>query len=359
MTRFLWPAVSLIVLLALAVLAAQFSGSTGLSHTATEALVMLVVVIGLYVFIGNSGILAFGHIGFMAVGAYATAWQTCCPELKAFTMNGLPDFLLHETYPVFQAAIASAAVAAALAFVSGLAIMRLSGVAASIATLATLFIVHVTYSNWESVTRGKGSLVGLPTYVGPWVAFGYAAVAILIAYLYQVSRSGLALRASREDEPAALAAGVNVYLHRLIAFTLSGFIVGLGGVLHGHYLGAIQIDNYFLDMTLIAMAMLVVGGLRSLAGAVTGVVVLSTLIEAFRQLENGVTILGARVALPSGVQQLSLAIAMLMILALRPQGLTAGREIAWPFREPRAAPESMPNPRAEPAGPPLSNSEGG
>lgn len=330
--RFVWPVLSLVLLLGAIVALASAFGSVQMSRTVTEALIMLVVVVGLYIFIGNSGVLAFGHISFMAVGAYGAAWQTCCPALKAFTMNGLPDILLHNTIPNFPAGLLAGLLAGVFAFVFGAIIMRLSGVAASIATLATLFIVYVTYSNWESLTRGKGSLVGLPTYVTPWIAFACAAGALLIAFLYQESRFGLALRSTREDPVAAQAAGVNIYLQRLIAFTLSGFVVGIGGVLHGHFLGTIAVDSYFLGMTLMTLAMLVVGGMRSLAGAVVGVLTLSIVVEVFRQLENGFAIGPDTVlALPAGVQELALALAMLLILVFRPRGLMAGHEIPWPF----------------------------
>lgn len=329
--RFAWPLLSLVLLLGAIVVIANAFGGTAINRTVTEALIMLIVVVGLYIFIGNSGVLAFGHISFMAVGAYGTAWQTCCPGLKAFTMNGLPDFLLHNTLPNLPAGLLAGLLAGVFALVFGAIIMRLSGVGASIATLAMLFIVYVTYSNWESLTRGKGSLVGLPTYVTPWIAYGVAVGALLIAFLYQESRFGLALRSTREDPVAAQAAGVNIYLQRLIAFTISGFVVGIGGVLHGHFLGTIAVDSYFLGMTLMTLAMLVVGGMRSLAGAVIGVLTITIVIEVFRALESGIAFGETVVALPAGVQELALALAMLLILIFRPRGIMAGREIPWPF----------------------------
>ncbi|MEQ8348757.1 MAG: branched-chain amino acid ABC transporter permease [Sneathiellaceae bacterium] len=331
--RWAWPALSLVLLLAAVVLAALAIGDTGLSRTVTEGLIFVVVVVGLYIFIGNSGILSFGHTAFMAVGAYASAWATCCPALKKFTMNGLPGFLLDHTYDVLTAALAAGLLAALFAFVTGLVLMRLSGVAATIATLALLFIVHVTYSNWESLTRGKGSLVGLPTYVDPWVALAWATAAIALAWTYQRSRFGLVLRASREDEVAARASGTNVYLQRLLAFVLSAFVTGIGGVLHAHYLGTLQIDNYFLNITLMTLAMLVVGGRNSLAGAVAGVAAVTLVVEVFRRLENGIALGGGlEFALPNGVQQLALAGTMLLILILRPAGLLGRWEIPWPGR---------------------------
>ena len=79
-----------------------------------------------------------------------------------------------------------------------------------------------------------------------------------VAYLFQISKFGLALRASREDEAASRAFGVNVYALRVIAFTLSGFVIGIAGVLHGHFLGILTVKAFYIPLTFITLAMLVV-----------------------------------------------------------------------------------------------------
>jgi branched-chain amino acid transport system permease protein len=253
--------------------------------------------------------------------------------LKPFTMRGLPNFLVHTTIPMLPAALASGTLAALFGLVVGAVIMRLSGIAASIATLALLFIINVIYSNWQSVTLGKGSIVGLPTYVTPLVAFTWVVVTVIAAYVYQLSRFGLELRAAREDEVAARALGIDIYRQRLIAFTISAFFVGIGGVLYGHFLGVISIDVFFLDTTFLTLAMLVVGGMRSLAGAVVGVLIISAVIEVLRQMETGIDIGGIVISLPSGSQEIVLAVAMLLIFLFRPRGIMAGRELQLIFNK--------------------------
>ncbi len=331
-----WPVLSLIIIVGVITLLGSVSGSPTLTRTVTEALVRIVVVVGIYIFVGNSGVLSFGHISFMAIGAYATAWQTCCPQLKPFTMRGLPHFLVHTTVPALPAALAAGALAAAFGLIIGAVILRLSGIAASIATLALLFIVEVIYSNWQSVTLGKGSLVGLPTYVTPVVAFAWVVVTLIVAYIFQQSRFGLKLRATREDDVAARALGIDVYRQRLIAFTLSAFFVGIGGVLYGHFLGVISIDVFFLDTTFLTLAMLVVGGMRSLAGAVFGVLIVSAVIEVLRQLETGIGFGGFVLSVPSGTQEIVLAIAMILIFLYRPRGIMGSRELRWIFTRRKA-----------------------
>jgi len=326
-----WPALSLIALLAAIVAAAALWGGSITDRVVTDALVKIVIVVGLYIFIGNSGVMSFGSIAFMAIGAYAAAWQTCCPRLKPINMSGLPDFLRLNTVDLLPAALSSVTFATVLAAIIGFPIMRLSGLAASIATFAVLAVVNVIYGNWDRVTLGTNSVVGIPRYVDMWIALGCAALAIVAAYLYQRSPSGRRLRAASQDEVAAKAAGIDVPRERLIAWTLSAAFVGLGGVLYAHNIGVITINNFYLDMTFITLAMLVIGGLRSLSGAVLGVVVLATAQELLRQVELGFTVGGIAIKSPPGVQEVVIGVAMVAILVLRPAGLTGGREFRWPL----------------------------
>lgn len=325
-----WSVLALVVPLGILVLILPLSKSLAFEQTVIEGLIKIVAVVGLYIFIGNSGIMSFGHVAFMGIGAYAAAWQSCCPMLKPIVMSGLPDILLKNTVPDFPAGVISGLLSATLALVAGAVILRLSGIAASIASFALLFIFNVIYSNADRFTQGVGSIVGLPTYVTPTVAYGWAFAAIALACLYQRSRYGVALRACREDEVAARAAGINVYAQRLIAFVLSAFLMGVSGALYGSMLGTISVDTFFLDMTFMLVAMLVVGGMRSFAGAVVGVTAVSAVVEVFRQLQNGVAIGTMHFALPAGLQGIALAIFMLVVLIFRREGITGGREFAMP-----------------------------
>jgi branched-chain amino acid transport system permease protein len=308
-----------------------------LNRTVTEALIRVVFVVGLYVFVGSSGVVSFGHAAFMALGAYATAWQDCCSMTKSFYMPALPKFMLETTVPPPAAVVGSGAFAALFALLVGAAIMRLSGIGASIATFAMLAIVNVVYSNWDGLTAGTSSIVGIPSYTDQWVGLAWAAFAVVAAYLYQISRFGLSLRASRDDEVAAKAAGVHVVRQRLIAFVISAFLVGVSGGLYAHFLGTISVDAFYLDVTLITLAMLVVGGINSLSGAVIGTISISALIEALRQLEHGVAVGSLTISIPGGSQEIGLGVAMLLILIFRQRGITGNREIAWPVARPAGA----------------------
>jgi branched-chain amino acid transport system permease protein len=338
--RLIWPWLALSLLLVVVVLISDVAGDPLLRRTVAEGLIKVVVVVGIYIFMGNSGVLAFSNTTFMMIAAYASAWMTLLPALKRFNMPGLPGFLIDAHLTPLPAILLGALLATFVAFLIGAAILRLSGIAASIASFAVLAMGYTIYDNWESVTMGTSSVIGLPMYVDAHVALVWAIIAIGIALFYQVSRFGIALRASREDEAAARAYGVNVYRQRLIAFTLGAFVLGIGGVLQGHFLGILTVEAFYLQLAFITIAMLVVGGQGSLSGAVVGVFVVSIVTEAFRQLEKGVKLGDFTAQVPLGAQEIILGIIMLLILVYRPRGLMRGREVPWLFGRRAAAPRS-------------------
>jgi len=322
------PVILIAALLAIAALTYYF-GSRAFNRTVVEMFINIMVVTGLYVFVGNSGLLSFGHISFMCLGAYMTAWLTIPPMMKAVTLKGLPAWLLHTQLPMLVAAPISGMFAALFALIVGRVIMRLSGIAASIATFGLLGVVNNVYSNWDSVTGGQGSIVGIPPTMNAWIGWLGAVVAIAIAYFYTISRSGLALRATRDEAVAASASGIDMVRERLIAFVVSAFIIGLAGALYAHFLSIVNPGSFYLRTTFITLSMLVVGGMNSLSGAVSGVVVISALIEMFRNLEKGVSVGGLTIALPNGVQEVAIGVITVVILMYLPTGLTRNREFSW------------------------------
>ncbi len=335
------PVALTMLLLIIAALSYQF-GSRAFNRTIVEMFINIMVVVGLYVFIGNSGLLSFGHISFMCLGAYMTAWLTIPPVMKSITLKGLPAWLLQSKLSMWVATPISGLFVALFALVVGRIIMRLSGIAASIATFGLLGVVNNVYSNWDSVTGGQGSIVGIPPTMNVWNGWLGAAIAIAIAYLYAISRSGLALRATRDEAVAASASGIDIVRERLIAFVVSAFIIGLAGALYAHFLSIVNPGAFYLRTTFVTLSMLVVGGMSSLSGAVAGVVAMSALIELFRNLEKGVALGGLTIALPNGVQEIAIGVITIVILMYLPTGLTRNRELSWPgWRRGRAVPRPV------------------
>lgn len=320
------PALYLICPLALLAIAVHATGISRLESSLTEALIYMVIVVGLSIFVSNSGIVSFGHVSFAMIGAYASAWQTCCGPLRQIYMPDLPTALASLDVPWQVAIVTSAILAGLFALLVGAALMRLAGTAASIALLSILFVTKTIYENWDGWTAGQSGIVGLPLYVDVWTALGFAGVAILIATLYRKSSFGLRLQAVREDEAAARSLGVNAWLQKLVAFTISGFVAGMGGVLYGHYLGTITVSMFWLDLTFLSLAMLVIGGIRTLTGAVVGTLFVVIVKEVAQTFERGIDLGASVIQVPEGSGQIVLALVLLVILIFRPQGIASDYE---------------------------------
>jgi branched-chain amino acid transport system permease protein len=295
----------------------------------SSALVDVAIVVALYVFVGNTGVLSFGHISFVAVGAFAAGVMTVPLDSKRGVLPGIYPLLRDHTIGYLPSLALAAAVGGLLAFVAGVALMRLSGLAAGIATFAVLEITHNILTYWTKIGPGSTTLSLVPESTDVRQATVAAVLVILVAFAYQRSRFGRMLRATREDVAAARAVGVNMYLQRLGAFTLSGALAGFAGGMLVHLLGSLTTNDVFLELTLLTLAMLMIGGASSLLGAVVGALLVSGLDSFLSQAENGVHV-GIAINLPAGTRLVVLGALLALVLILRPSGITGGRELSLP-----------------------------
>ena len=298
------------------------------------ALINVTIVAALYVFIGNSGVLSFGHVSFVAVGAWTAGVLSIPQAEKPAIMPHLFGFLRDHTVGNVWSLAIGAAVGGVYALIAGLPLMRLSGLGAGIATFGVLEITHNVLRYWEKIGPGVTTFSAVPETTGLLQATLAALVAVLAAFAYARSRHGRMLRATREDPAAARAVGISVYRQRLFAFTVSGLIAGLAGGLYVHLL-PVNTESFYLDLTFITLAMLVIGGATSLWGAVVGALAVSAVDSFLAEAENGIHIFGQSVDLPAGTRIVVVGALMALVLIVRPAGLTGGREI--PFRRPRTS----------------------
>ncbi len=334
--RDLFGAGVLLVPLALVALAAQVSSDGALVSAATLMLISLIAVAGVQVYSGNSGVISFGHVAFMGLGAYFAAWLTLPSSMKARMLPDLPALLSGAELDMLVAVFPAVAAVACAALAVGLTIARLDGAAGAIATLGLLVIVYSLLIGAQGLTRGSQALFGLPLSVDLWTAFVCAAVAVVLARLYRGSNAGLQLRASREDEPAALACGIDVVRRRLGAWVLSAALAGLAGVLYGHYLGVLTPRAFYFNMTFSLLAMLIVGGMTTVTGAVAGTFVVSLIVEGLRRFEQVGTIGGVTMPELHGLTTIGLSVAILAVMYKLRSGLTGYLEIDERWRRARA-----------------------
>ncbi|MEM7696135.1 MAG: branched-chain amino acid ABC transporter ATP-binding protein/permease [Pseudomonadota bacterium] len=314
-----------IVLLAVAVLTFGF-GRAG-ERIAVQMCVNVAAVVALAVFCGNSGIVSFGHGAFLALGAYLSGILTMPAMLQRTALPNLPDFLVAHELPL-GASLGVVAVAGLLfAALTGSAIARLAGASATIATLGLLIIIHSLAIGARDLTRGSQTFFGVPRETDLTLALGAAILFILIARLFRESRHGLFARAARDDPDAAAALGINPRRTRFLAWCLSGTLATLAGALYGHMLGAFSPASFYLPLVFMHVAMMIVGGMASVGGAVAGVIAVTLLQDTVRQFEGGATVLGLELPGVFGLTTVALGLAILLIIAFRPQGLVGRFEL--------------------------------
>lgn len=143
-----------IILVILAIAGLTSFGSGAFERTIIVFLVSLIGVVGIGVYSGNSGILSFGHVGFMGIGAYCASLLTLPVPLKTATLPNLPSWLAATQLDFVTATLIAVLFVGVVAAIIGAAIGRLEGSAATIATLGLLIIVHGVTIGWRDVTRG-------------------------------------------------------------------------------------------------------------------------------------------------------------------------------------------------------------
>lgn len=333
---------ALVVLIGLIVMAVAEKAQI---RVANVFFVNLILVFGLQITMGNSNVANLGHISFTGIAAYAAGILAAPLAIKA---TGIPDapfglgtFELHHV----PSAMVGVVVGTVLAFLTGLVLTRQTGIAYSIATLALLVIVHTVLTNWVQLTRGPVAFYGIPIKANTVSLMLIAGACGILARLFRDSRWGLQLRSSGEDVLAAEASGVSVKRLRLVAWTLSGFVLSIGGVMYAYMVGTISPRSFYFDAVFLTLAMLILGGMRSVSGALTGAVIVTLGTELMRWLESAPVIFGGKLPQVFGLTGFFLGIVIVLFMALRPDGLVGDEEFdemakrLWRQRKARASAE--------------------
>lgn len=291
------------------------------------AIVVTAMVVSMHVFIGNSGVISFGHISFVGVGAFTAGLMTIGPLQKENVFPELFGVIRDNQIGNWASLLLAALIGGLFAFVIGVPVMRLNGLSAGIATFAVLGITRNVLRNWTKIGPGAKTIPGVPETTDMQQAVLGVLIVVIIAFVYQQSRFGRRLRATREDPAASQSIGVNTYGERLLSFTLSGALGGFAGALYVHHLGSITTEQVYLDLTFLTLAMLVVGGMGSLWGAVLGGLVIGGVNSFLAEAEKGISVLGLDFTFPRSSREIVLGALMALALLVRPSGLSGGREL--------------------------------
>lgn len=323
-------------------LVAQIRNDVVFERVVTVMFVNLLLAVALQVFQGNSGLGTFGQYAFVTIGAYGSIWFSLTERQKRTALPDMPRdwWLFQQTWPFVPSILAAAAIATVVGAIAGVAFVRLRGASFTIATFAFLIVVNRIALQWTELTKGATTVFGVPKYTGLWDALIWASLGVVVAYAFKESALGLKLRATREDEDAAESLGVNAAFVRWCAWTLGVFLSAAGGALWAHFIQNFSPHNFYLKETFLIVAMLIIGGSGSVSGAVFGAIAVAMTQEGLRQVENWVNLERDNNGIVSklvpfelvGFTEIVLALAIIIVLIVRPSGITGGREIAWPLR---------------------------
>lgn len=319
------------------------SGGAG-ERLITTMLIDAIIVVGIQIYVGNTGVLSFGHVGFGAIAGYAFAVFAISPEEKLERIPDAPFGLAEVEVSSTVAVLIAVLVTLVAAAIVGLGLARSGAqsgaVSATVITLALLFVTHEVARNWPELTGGER--VGLFFPIGGSLrtrAPIYAALlaAILIARLFAQSRTGRLAVAAREDNLAARAMGVNPLVQQMAALLLSVAVVSVGASLRVYEDGSLLPENFFFNYTLVTLVMLIVGGRNSVTGALVGVGVMTAARELARKLgQDGFELFGLGLdGMPldlvfrENLQTVVLGLSMLGFMLWRPTGLLDD----WEFDE--------------------------
>ena len=315
------------LLVVLLVIATEMVGIRVFNRIATTLCINLVLVLGLQAFMGNSGILSFAHIGFMGIGAYTSAVLSMSIQMKGMALPDLYPVLAGLEISPYLAIAVGAVMAALVAAIVSYPMMRLSDAAAVITSFALLMVLHNIMVNWNAVTNGPRTLFGVEQATDIYLAASVSVATIALALAFKESRVGLLLRAVRDDQIAAAAAGAHVTRLRWQGFVLSAFIAGLGGGLWAHFITSFSPNAFYLKETFVILGMLVIGGAATVSGAVFGAFTVTMAFEGFRNLENAINVSKVLPTPVVGLTEIVLAFTMIGFLILRPSGLFGTREV--------------------------------
>lgn len=229
----------------------------------SSILIYSIVALGLNLLVGYSGLVSLGTAGFMGLGTYLAAWFTADLNL-----------------PFELSLILSIAIPMLVGILTGLVSLRIEGYYLAIATLAISEILRKVFVEFDFITNGfSGKSAAYPKLLGFWkldrnLTYGlivvFLIIIMIITYNIVNSYTGRALSTMRGSEAAAQAMGINISRYRLLAFAIAVGYAALGGVLYVHFIKYTYPNAWILGFSLNILAVIVIGGIRSIPGTIVG-----------------------------------------------------------------------------------------
>jgi branched-chain amino acid transport system permease protein len=292
-----------------------------------------IAAIGLNLLIGYTGLISLGHGAFFGVGAYSAA-------VLATSLG----------WPFLFSVLAAGVITALVGMVFGLPSLRLKHLYLTIATLAGQFIIEYVLMHWTSLTKGPEgiilprvslfgiSLSGDRTFF--YIIFGCLVLMTWLAVNLVRTRFGRAFIAIRDNDRAAEGMGIPLFRYKLLSFTISSFYAGIAGALWAYYVASITPEPFTLLLSIEYIAMIIIGGLGSITGAIFGAVfltLLNELLSGAAQYFMNLGVLSQMAMTIAPLREFIFGLTIVLFIIFEPRGLAEMWRIVrssfrlWPF----------------------------
>ena len=284
----------------------------------------IALAVSLNIINGHAGQFSLGHAGFMAIGAYTSAFFTFYYFAPYVNKLAGTQALVMQNVLLIVALLAGGVVAAIAGYVVGLPTLRLRGDYLAIVTLGFGEIIRVIILNIDKVGAARG-FSGVPYWSNFFWVYFVAGLTILISVRLVNSSVGRAFLAVREDQIAAEAMGVDTTKYKVKAFIIGAFLAGVAGGLFAHYMMYLNPQMFSFIKSFELIAMVVLGGLGSITGSIVAAIILTILPEGLRAAKD---LLGMQ----KDPRMVIYSIMLITLMLTRPQGLFGRRELWDVFR---------------------------
>lgn len=272
---------------------------------------------------GFTGQFSIGHAGFMAVGAYASAFFTVTYGKAIEGSLAFVGETVASSLVLLMAIVIGALVAALMGLIVGIPSLRLKGDYLAIVTLGFAEIIRIVILNIDAVGGATGYQV--PGYANfLWIGI-FGAITVMVIHNIVKSDMGRALISIREDELAAEAMGVNTTRYKVTSFVIGSAFAGVAGVLFAHYNKFLSTNDFQFIKSFEIIIMIVIGGMGSMTGAILGAIIVTLLPELLRQLPD--IQVGSTVFKFADLRLVIFALILILTMILRPQGILGTAEI--------------------------------
>ena len=281
---------------------------------------------------GFTGLFSLGQAGFMAIGAYSLAIFTVplAERAKIFYITLQNPVLAQIELPFVAALLLGGLLAALVAVLIGLPVLRLKSDYLAIATLGFSEIIRIVFTNTKSITNGALGIKSIPKMPTMWVFFGVAIISIGLMWLLINSSYGRAFKAIREDEVAAEAMGINLFKHKVMSFGVGAFFAGIGGGLLATLLATVDPNQFYFTVTYNFLLIIVLGGMGSVSGTIIASFVVTSGLEILRFFDEPLTLFGANIALfRPGLRMVIFSILLMILVLFFRNGLLGQKELSW------------------------------